>query len=88
MLHDVVKAEYVNGYKLKLTFDDNNGGIVDFLPFIEEGGVFEKLKDLKEFKKFRINQELGILTWNDEIDIAPETLYSKATNTPLPEWVN
>jgi hypothetical protein len=40
------------------------------------------------FKNFKINEELGVLTWGDEIDIAPETLYSVATNSPLPEWMN
>jgi len=29
-----------------------------------------------------------VLTWGDEeVDIAPETLYAEATNTPLPEWM-
>jgi hypothetical protein len=40
------------------------------------------------FKNFAINEELGVLTWGDEIDIAPETLYSEVTNAPLPEWMN
>jgi hypothetical protein len=39
------------------------------------------------FKRFRINEELGTLTWQDEIDIAPETLYAEATHTPLPRWM-
>jgi len=31
---------------------------------------------------------LGVLTWGDEIDIAPETVYAEATGTPLPGWMN
>jgi hypothetical protein len=32
--------------------------------------------------------ELGVLTWADEIDIAPETLYAEATGSPMPEWMD
>ena len=39
------------------------------------------------FKNLKINEELGVLTWGDEIDIAPETLYAEATNSPLPDWM-
>ncbi len=87
MLHDLIKAEYINGYKINLTFDDGKDGIVDFSQFIEKGGVFKKLKNQAIFKNFEINKELGVITWDGEIDIAPEILYSKATNTPLPEWM-
>jgi hypothetical protein len=38
------------------------------------------------FRAFTINQELRILTWQDEIDISPETLYADATGKPLPSW--
>jgi len=34
-----------------------------------------------------VNEELGVLTWGDEIDIAPEVLYSEATGSPLPRWM-
>jgi len=27
------------------------------------------------------------LTWNDEIDVAPEVLYSEATGEGLPGWM-
>ncbi len=87
MIHDVIKAEYRDGYQIYLLFDDGKDGIVDFSKFIAKGGVFKKLEDLNLFKNFKINEELGVLSWNDEIDIAPETLYNEATNAPLPGWV-
>jgi hypothetical protein len=87
MLHDLVKAEYLGGYRIILTFDDGKNGIVDFAQFIDKGGVFGKLKTPEYFKNFKINKELGVITWDDQIDIAPEVLYSKATNSPLPEWM-
>ncbi len=88
MLRDVISANYKGGYKIKVTFEDGASGVVDFSKYLLEGGVFEKFKDMVFFKNFKINEELGVLTWGDEIDIAPETLYSEATNSPLPEWMN
>ncbi len=87
MIHDVVKAEYKADYKIQLVFDDGKAGLVDFSKFIAKGGVFKKLENYEFFKNFNVNKELGVISWNNEIDIAPETLYSEATNTPLPEWM-
>ena len=87
MTPDVVKAEYRGDFKIELFFEDGANGIVDFERYGAKGGVFEKFKDEKFFRNFKINEKLGILNWGDEIDIAPETLYSQATGTPLPDWM-
>jgi hypothetical protein len=87
MLKDVVSANYKDGYKIEVTFEDGASGIVDFSKYLSKGGVFEKFNSMEFFKNFRINEELGVLTWGDEIDIAPETLYAEATNSPLPDWM-
>jgi hypothetical protein len=50
-------------------------------------GVFKRFRDLTFFREFRVNEELGTLTWSDESDIAPETLYAAATGAPLPDWM-
>ncbi|MDE2998032.1 MAG: DUF2442 domain-containing protein [Gemmatimonadota bacterium] len=88
MLHDVVSAIYQGGYLIELEFDDGRRGTVDFAKYHERGGVFERFRDLEFFRNFKINKELGVLTWGDEIDIAPETLYADATGSPLPAWMN
>jgi len=87
MYHDVTEMLILDDYKLQLTFDDGKSGVLDCQPFIDKGGVFSKLRDLEFFKSVQINRELGVLTWDDEIDIAPETVYSIATGSPLPEWM-
>ena len=84
MLHDVVSAIYQEGYLIELEFDDGRRGTVDFTKYVDRRGVFERFKDLQFFRNFTINKELGVLTWGNEIEIAPETLYAKATGTPLP----
>jgi hypothetical protein len=87
MIHDVVSASYKGEYKIEVTFDDGKGGVVDFSKYLDKGGVFSRFKDINFFRNFKINQELGVLTWQDGIDIAPETLYSEATGTSLPNWM-
>ncbi|MYC69605.1 MAG: DUF2442 domain-containing protein [Gemmatimonadetes bacterium] len=88
MLHDVVSAIYQGGYLVELEFDDGQRGTVDFTKYLERQGVFEQFRDLEFFRSFAINKELGVLTWDNEIDIAPETWYAKVTGTHLPAWMN
>jgi hypothetical protein len=83
---DLVKAEYIGEFKIKCTFKDGKQGIVDMSHYSKKGGVFSKLADLEYFKTFYIDN--GVLSWGEgEIDIAPETLYHKATGEPYPPWM-
>ncbi len=86
-MQDVVSAVYKGDYRIEVTFEDGKKGIVDFAKYIEKGGIFERLKDKDFFACFEVNQELGTLSWQNEIDVAPETLYAEATGSPLPEWM-
>lgn len=88
MIYDVISAEYKGDYRILVTFENGKGGIVDFEQFIKRGGVFEKLQDMTFFRQFSINKELGILCWDNQVDVAPEILYSVATGEPLPEWMS
>jgi len=87
MLHDVVSASYRGDYRIELTFDNGERGVVDFSPYLRRGGVFKKFRDISFFREFRVNSELGTLTWADEVDVAPEVLYAQATGAPLPDWM-
>ena len=86
MIHDVIGAVYKGGYRIELEFDDGERGVVDFKRYLGKGGVFDRLKDLEFFRGFSDNDELGTLTWGDEIDIAPEPLYAEAIGADLPDW--
>jgi hypothetical protein len=87
MYYDVIAARYVEDYKLHLTFENGKSGLVNFLKYIQKGAVFAPLEDLDFFKKFTINQELGVITWGEAVDLAPEILYAEATQEPLPGWM-
>jgi hypothetical protein len=88
MIHDVVGAVYKGGYRIEVEFDDGRRGVVDFSGYLKRGGVFDRFHDIEFFKRFSVNEELGILTWGNEIDVAPETLYAEATGTSLPDWMH
>jgi len=87
MLKDVIAATYIDGYRIQVTFEDGITGVVDFSRYLEKGGVFARFGDISFFRDFAINEEPGVLSWGDEIDIAPETLYAEATSSPLPDWM-
>ena len=87
MLHDVITAVYKDDYQIELTFDDGARGVVDFTPYLQREGIFKRFRDIVFFREFRVDAELGTLTWPDEIDVAPETLYARATGSPLPDWM-
>ena len=87
MYFDVVEVRYIHGYKLEISFEDGKKGSVDLQHYINKGGVFSRFADLNYFKKVFLNKELGVLCWPDGLDIAPEAIYSEATGTPLPSWM-
>lgn len=87
MTRDIVDAVYKGDYLIEIFFDDGKHGIVDFSKYLKRGGVFRKFRTIGYFRNFRINKELGVLTWADGLDIAPETLYAEATGADLPSWM-
>jgi hypothetical protein len=62
---DIVRAEYVDGYRLHLWFNDGKERIVDFKPFLCQARHpdLKKYLVVDEFKKFKI--VYGNLDWND-----------------------
>ena len=79
ILLNVTKAKYIKNYEVQLTF--NNGEIksVDLkdMVFKDHRKIFEPLRDLDYFKKFKI--QFNTITWPNELDPAPEYLYKLAT---------
>jgi hypothetical protein len=87
MYHDVTGVKCLDDFELEVTFDDSRSGVVDCRPVIAKGGVFDRLRDPEGFKRAKVHEELGVVAWDEKIDIAPETAYSLATGSPLPEWM-
>jgi hypothetical protein len=72
----LIKAEYIEEYKIELSFEDGTVGIID-LDGDLWGEVFEPLKDLNNFRAFKIDPDLQTIVWPTGADLAPEFLYER-----------
>ena len=68
----VANAEYVNGYKLLLTFNNKVTKLVDLKDSLY-GDVFEPLRDVEKFKQFKLSD--WTVEWYNGADFAPEYLF-------------
>ena len=73
MFTEVVKAEYVSNYKVRLWFNNEVTKVVDLRPSLK-GRVFEPLKDIDYFKRFKV--KYNTIEWDNCADFAPEYLIS------------
>ena len=81
----VVAARPVDGYRLKLTFNDGAMGVVDLEGWlIGTGGVMEPLADPDFFQQVSVDEEAGTIRWPNGVDLCPDVLYSLATGISIP----
>jgi hypothetical protein len=76
MIPRLTEAHYVRDYVIWLRFQDGAEGEVDLEPQLY-GEVFEPLKALEYFRRFRVDPELHTVTWPNGADFAPEFLYER-----------
>jgi hypothetical protein len=74
----LTEAKPLDGYTVRVRFEDGTSGEVDLAYLADYGGVFEPLRDLGFFRRLRADREAGTIVWPNEADIAPETLYALA----------
>lgn len=72
----VVSAQYVEGYRIRLLFDNGDSGIVDLTDALW-GPVFEPLKDPAVFRRFNVSDVLHTVCWENGADFAPEFLHDR-----------
>ncbi len=77
-LVDVTGAEVVGDHRLRLTFEDGLVGDVDFAGR-NWRGVSEPLADPAFFAQVHVDPEMGTIAWPNGFDMAPETLYERAS---------
>jgi hypothetical protein len=78
MFLHVRQASYIDGYRIRVRFNDGAEGVVDLSDSLD-GEVFEPLKDLKNFRAFKVDPDIETIVWDNGADMAPEFLYDKMT---------
>ena len=86
MLKDIVAVQPLDGYRLKLRFEDGVVGEIDVAQLVPFTGVFAALSDRNEFVAVRVNPELGTICWPGGADLDPDVLYSVVTRRPIPSY--
>ena len=72
MFLEVIKARYLEDYKILLEFNNGISVTVDLSNELE-GEIFKPLKDKNYFKRFTI--KYNTIEWENGADFAPEYLY-------------
>jgi hypothetical protein len=80
-LHDVVAVEAIGEFRLRLSFDDDTVGEVDFMDRAWNG-VLERLGDPTYFARVPVDPEAGTIAWPSGVDLAPEPLHEEASLNP------
>ena len=78
MFLHVRQANYMDGYRIRVRFNDGAEGIVDLSDCLD-GEVFEPLKNIANFKAFKVDPDIETIVWDNGADMAPEFLYDKMT---------
>jgi len=83
MLHTIKKVEYIEGYKLKLQFNDKRIKIVDLENMLENAkNMLLPLKNINYFKKVKCDG--STIVWPNGVDFCPDVLYKISKNIPVP----
>ena len=75
MFLHITSAEYVEGHRVRVLFNDGTHSEIDLSGSLK-GPVFEPLRDVDYFKSFAIVGQT--LAWPNGADFAPEYLQSLA----------
>jgi hypothetical protein len=73
MVLEVTYVEPLEGYRLRLAFNDGSAGVVDVEPFLW-GEQFEELREPARFNEVFLDKGMGTVAWPNEADLAPVTL--------------
>ncbi len=77
MFLHVTSAEYMEDYKVEVSFNNGRIGVADLSDALR-GPIFESLREKTKFAQFKVDEELETICWPNGADLAPEYIYFKA----------
>ena len=75
VIHDIVEAKPLDGYKVDVRFDNGERGVFDCSRYLGKP-YWKKLNDMDFFRQVVVGY--GTLVWPDEVDIGPEDVWEFA----------
>lgn len=76
MWKDPINVQVTSKNTLEVLFEDGLKGQIIFYPS-RFRGVFKSLEDENEFKRVFIDREIGTVTWENGLDLAPDVMYEQ-----------
>ena len=80
----ILEAKYVKDYRIFLKFNTGETGEVDLRDIVYKYQIAKSLRDPEVFSRFHLDS-WPTLVWDCGFDVAPESLYFKATGKSLLE---
>ena len=72
VLHDIVSAKPLDGYKVAVVFDTGERGVFDCTRYLDKP-YWRKLNDVAFFNRVRV--DYGTLVWPEDVDVGPEDVW-------------
>ncbi|MDO9120032.1 MAG: DUF2442 domain-containing protein [Nitrospira sp.] len=85
-MKDIVAATALEGYDVRLRFEDGVVGELDLSAVMKFEGVFAPLKNLDRFRELSVHPDLGTIYWPNGADLDPAVLYARVTGMPIPTY--
>jgi hypothetical protein len=79
----VTQVEPLDGYRVRLQFDDGSERVVDLSGQLW-GAMGEPLRDPDFFRQVRVDPELRTITWPNGFDLDPDVLHGDHEAVPAP----
>ena len=83
MLKDVISVEPLEGFQVRLRFENGVVGVIDLARHVSFRGVLEPLRDPAYFRQVRVDAELGTVVWPNGADLDADVLYASVTGEPV-----
>ena len=78
-LRDVTSVEPMDGYRLRVRFDDGVDAVIDVRQIVRFDGVFEPLRDPGFFAQVKVHPELHTACWPNGADLDSDVVYAVVT---------
>jgi len=75
VIQELVAVEVTGSHRIRIRFADGLEGELDVSKLVRFDGVFASLRDPAEFRKARLDPELGTVVWPSGADLDPDVLY-------------